>query len=96
MMIGITGWNRQVPLPQNYTGNNAWRIPLHPKVSKKPVALPFLGPVAIAANGVPIFNPIKQDGKTDTFTAGELDEYGGHAGRGDDYHYHIAPSRTGW
>jgi hypothetical protein len=23
--------------------------------------------------------------------AGELDEYGGHCGRADDYHYHIGP-----
>ncbi|MCA9078692.1 MAG: hypothetical protein KDA93_26950, partial [Planctomycetaceae bacterium] len=30
MMIGITAWQQQVPLPQSYTGNNAWRIPLHP------------------------------------------------------------------
>ena len=27
----------------------------------------------------------------DTFLAGELDKWGGHCGRGDDYHYHIAP-----
>ncbi|MBY0261140.1 MAG: YHYH protein, partial [Phycisphaerales bacterium] len=40
---------------------------------------------------MPIFNPIKNDGKTDTFLAGELDEFGGHCGRADDYHYHIAP-----
>jgi Raf kinase inhibitor-like YbhB/YbcL family protein len=51
----------------------------------------FRGAIAIAVNGVPIFNPIKNDGKTDTLIAGELDEYGGHCGRGDDYHYHIAP-----
>src|SRR5207253_3323418 len=25
------------------------------------------------------------------YRAGELDEFGGHCGRGDDYHYHIAP-----
>ena len=25
MMIGITAWQQQVPLPQNYTGANAWR-----------------------------------------------------------------------
>lgn len=42
-------------------------------------------------NGVPIFNPIKNDGRTDTYLAGELDQFGGHCGRADDYHYHIAP-----
>ena len=25
------------------------------------------------------------------FTAGELDEWGGHCGKADDYHYHVAP-----
>ncbi|MGA1238883.1 MAG: hypothetical protein ACO34E_18695, partial [Limisphaerales bacterium] len=30
-------------------------------------------------------------GKTDTKLAGELDNWGGHGGRADDYHYHIAP-----
>ncbi|MGA1197382.1 MAG: DUF1566 domain-containing protein, partial [Candidatus Latescibacterota bacterium] len=34
---------------------------------------------------------IKNDGRTDTNLAGELDTFGGHAGRADDYHYHIAP-----
>ena len=30
MMVGITAWQQQVPLPQNYTGANAWQIPLAP------------------------------------------------------------------
>ncbi len=51
----------------------------------------FGGAIGIAAIGIPIFNPIKQDGRTDTNLAGELDEFGGHAGRADDYHYHLAP-----
>ena len=92
MMVGITAWNQQVPLPQPYKGSNSWRLPLHPRVAAAPIALPYEGPVAIAANGVPIFNPIKQNGRTDTKLAGELDEFGGHAGRGDDYHYHTAPT----
>ena len=94
MMVDITAWQRQVPLPQPYTGDNAWRIPLAPKPAANPLSAKsnfFRGAIALAANGVPIFNPIKNDGKTDTFLAGELDEYGGHSGRADDYHYHIAP-----
>jgi len=51
----------------------------------------FRGAIALAADGIPIFNPIKNDGHTDTFLAGELDQYGGHCGRADDYHYHVAP-----
>ena len=94
MMIGITAWQQQVPLPQSYTGNNAWKIPLQPVAAKSPLSAKsnfFRGAIALAANGVPIFNPIKNDGKTDTFLAGELDQWGGHCGRADDYHYHIAP-----
>ena len=94
MMIGITAWQQQVPLPQSYTGNNAWRIPLHPVPARQPLSAKnnfFRGAIALAVNGVPIFNPIKNDGRTDTLLAGELDQWGGHCGRGDDYHYHIAP-----
>ncbi len=95
MMVGITAWQQQVPLPQPYFGDNAWRIPLEPIVAKKPLSAKshfFRGAIALAANGIPIFNPIKNDGKTDTLLAGELDEFGGHCGRADDYHYHIAPT----
>ena len=94
MMIGIRSWQQQVPIPQPYTGENAWRIPLNPVPSRNPLSAKtkfFRGAIALAANGVPIFNPIKNDGRTDTFLAGELDQWGGHCGRADDYHYHIAP-----
>lgn len=94
MMVGITAWQQQVPLPQPYTGNNAWRIPLHPVPARRPMSAKenfFRGAIALAVNGVPIFNPIKNDGRTDTYLAGELDEFGGHCGRADDYHYHLAP-----
>ncbi len=95
MMVGITVWQQQVPLPQPYFGSNAWRIPLQPVVARNPLSAKshfFRGAIALAANGVPIFNPVKNDGRTDTLLAGELDEYGGHCGRADDYHYHIAPT----
>lgn len=94
MMVGITAWQQQVPLPQTYTGTNAWRIPRQPVPAKEPQSAKtgfFRGAIAMAVNGVPIFNPIKNDGRTDTLLAGELDEFGGHCGRADDYHYHIAP-----
>ena len=94
LMVGITAWQQQVPLPQNYTGENAWRIPLHPVPAKNPMSAKdnfFRGAIALAVNGIPIFNPIKNDGRTDTLLAGELDDCGGHCGRADDYHYHIPP-----
>ncbi len=93
MMVGITAWQQQVPLPQKYFGENSWQIPLHPVPAKKPQSAKgnFLrGAIAVAANGIPIFNPLNNRGD-DAFLFGELDEYGGHCGRADDYHYHIAP-----
>ncbi|MFM7135571.1 MAG: YHYH protein, partial [Planctomycetota bacterium] len=35
-------------------------------------------------------NPLNNRGE-DALAIGELDEYGGHCGRADDYHYHVAP-----
>ena len=93
MMIGIRVWQQQVPIPQKYFGDNAWRIPLHFVPAKEPMSAKdnFLrGAIALAVNGVPIFNPLNNRGD-DAFLFGELDEYGGHCGRADDYHYHIAP-----
>ena len=93
MMVGIKSWQQQVPLPQPYTGKNAWRIPLKPVLADKPISAKkalFRGAIALAVNGVPIFNALNNRGE-DAFLAGELDEFGGHCGRGDDYHYHIAP-----
>ena len=93
MMVGITAWQRQIPLPQPYTGANAWRVPLHPVPAKNPLSTNgrFLrGAIALAPNGVPIFNPLNNRGE-DSYAIGELDEFGGHCGRADDYHYHVAP-----
>lgn len=90
MMVGITSTNQQVPLPQNYRGDNAWKIPLHPVVASSPTATTG-GPIGIAINGVPIFDPSNQGSREDTKKEGELDRCNGHAGRADDYHYHAAP-----
>ncbi|MCB9418191.1 MAG: YHYH protein [Ardenticatenaceae bacterium] len=93
MMIGITSWQQQVPLPQFYIGNNAWRIPLNPVIAENPISAQtnlYRGAIALAVNGVPIFNALNNRGD-DAYLAGELDEWGGHAGRADDYHYHVAP-----
>ena len=93
MMVGITAWQQQVPLPQKYVGDNAWQIPLHPIPAEIPATTKnrFLrGAIAVAVNGIPIFNPLNNRGD-DAYLFGELDEFGGHCGRADDYHYHIAP-----
>ncbi len=93
MMTGITSWQQQVALPQNYEGNNAWQFPLKPELSDNPISSKdnlMRGAIAIAVNGIPIFNALNNRGE-DAYLAGELDQWGGHAGRADDYHYHIAP-----
>jgi hypothetical protein len=48
------------------------------------------GAIALAVNGIPIFNPQNNRGEI-SFEIGELDQWGGHCGRADDYHYHITP-----
>lgn len=94
-MLGITAWQQQVPIPQCYIGNNAWSIPLHPQIAANPVPVNtkhFLrGAIAIAVNGIAIFSPYTNTG-VDAFLDGQLDQFGGHSGRADDYHYHIAPT----
>lgn len=93
MMVGIKSWQQQVPTVQNYSGTNAWSIPIKPVIAGNPISARdhFLrGAIAIAVNGVPIFNALNNRGD-DALLAGELDDWGGHCGRADDYHYHIAP-----
>ncbi len=110
LMVGITSWQQQVPLPVSYfasttnstsdTGSlgyqqpNTWKIPLVPVPAASPIAISAgnfqRGAIAMAADGVPIFNPANNTGRI-SYEIGELDAYGGHCGLGDDYHYHIAP-----
>ncbi len=93
MMIGITASNQQFPTVHDFQ----FSIIRHPTKAKTPKAT-VPGAVGVAVNGVPIFDPSTQ-GPADPVTgkrpsayeAGELDMCGGHAGRGDDYHYHMAP-----
>ena len=94
MMTGITAWQQQVPLPQCYIGTNAWSLPLNPIMAANPIPVNqqhFLrGAVALAVNGIAIFNPYTTSG-VDAYLDGQLDKWGGHSGRADDYHYHLAP-----
>lgn len=95
-MVGISnhGWQQQVPIPQCYIGTNAWSIPLNPVMATNPIPVDQVhftrGAVGVAVNGVPIFNPYTNTG-VDAFLDGQLDNFGGHSGKGDDYHYHTAP-----
>lgn len=93
MMAGITAWIDQVPTQHDYTGNSAWKIPLKTQYSTEVLTIEdhfHKGAIAIAVNGIPIFNPYNASNEISQ-QIGELDQYGGHSGRGDDYHYHTAP-----
>lgn len=95
MMNGITSTNLQVPTPTDFLGTNAWKIPLNAQLATSATAVSS-GPIGIAINGIPIFNPCVQSGNCtatsgDTKAEGQLDACNGHAGRADDYHYHAAP-----
>jgi hypothetical protein len=93
LMAGIKSWQQQVPIPQTYVGATAWRIPLKPVPAKEPMSAKthfMRGAIALAANGVPIFNALNNRGD-DAKAFGELDDFGGHCGKADDYHYHDAP-----
>jgi len=95
MMAGIRSWQSQIPLPQPYTGNNSWSIPIQPQWSDTPLSTRnnfFRGAIALAVNGIPVFNALNNRGE-DALLAGELDQWGGHCGRADDYHYHIVPEQ---
>lgn len=94
MGVGITSWQEQVPIPQNYTGDNSWVIPLNPEMADEPLSTNdhlLKGALAVAVNGVPIFNVFNNRGEN-AYLIGELDDWGGHFGRGDDYHYHLVPT----
>lgn len=93
MMIWITNWQQQVPILQDYSGNNSWPIPLHPEFSDENLSTTensFRWAIAVAINGIPIFTALNNRG-VDSYAVWELDTFGWHSGRADDYHYHLPP-----
>lgn len=92
IMKSITGWNSQTAVPYSIS----MKIPVKAQFAATATAHLVDGPIAIAVNGIPIFEPTKQGASYtdagDPLIQGELDSCGGHCGRGDDYHYHIAPT----
>jgi hypothetical protein len=96
MLRGIEAANAYVPLPQQYDAENAWMITSKPRRDLNGVSTKdcfYRGVIAIAINGVPIVSALNEKG-VHSFAPNELDEYGGHCGcgRGDEYHYHLAPT----
>ncbi|HYX36571.1 MAG TPA: YHYH protein [Oligoflexus sp.] len=95
VMNGIKETNEQIPV--RAPGHKV-PIPLAPELATSPTSIDAA--LAVAVNGVPIYDYSAQgeldvntyDPNTDTKAKGQLDNCGGHAGRGDDYHYHVAPT----
>lgn len=97
LMTGIVGTNEQVPVPaKDYKAS----IPLQPALTKTPKTRDAA--LGIAVNGVPIYDYTgggemsakdlhHHQTQHDTILTQQLDICGGHAGRGDDYHYHTKP-----
>lgn len=97
LMTGIVGTNEQVPVPAK---DYAAPIPLQPELGDTPQTRDAA--LGVAVNGVPIFDYTGGGEMTeadlyhhqtqhDTLLTQQLDVCGGHAGRGDDYHYHVKP-----
>lgn len=96
-MTGIVGTNEQVPVPADYGAP----ILLSPSLGTTPLTRDAA--LGVAVNGVPIYDYtaggemsqedlLHHQTRHDTFQTGQLDICGGHAGRGDDYHYHAKPT----
>jgi len=98
MMTGIVGSNEQVPVPaENYVSPIPLQLVLGSEPHTRDAAL------GVAVNGVPIYDYTgggemsvadlsEHQAEQDTVLTKQLDICGGHAGRGDDYHYHATPS----
>ena len=96
-MTGIVGTNEQVPVPADY----AAPILLSPTLGTTPLTRDAA--LGVAINGVQIYDYTgggemsqadlaHHQAQHDTLHTKQLDVCGGHAGRGDDYHYHVKPS----
>ncbi len=97
LMTGIIGTNEQVPVPAEYRAP----IILNTEFSSTPLTRDAA--LGVAVNGVPIYDYTgggemsisdlaHHQAQHDTLQTGQLDVCGGHAGRGDDYHYHVTPT----
>jgi len=95
-MTGIVGTNEQVPVPAEYGAP----IILSPTLGTAPLTRDAA--LGVAVNGVPIYDYTgggemsqkdlaHHQAHHDTLQTEQLDVCGGHAGRGDDYHYHVKP-----
>ena len=98
LMTGIVGSNEQIPVPAK---DYAAPVPLMPKLGSTPQTRDAA--LGTAINGVPIYDYTgggemsvgdlgQYHAENDTLKTQQLDSCGGHAGRGNDYHYHVKPT----
>ena len=98
--VGIESWIGRVPIPHE----TQWKVPLNPQYLTVPednILIHY--PIGVTVDGVPLLHYAKESSEgevaelktdysdRDTVLLGEIDQCGGHAGNGDDYHYHYAP-----
>jgi hypothetical protein len=97
IMTGIVGTNEQTAVPAVYSAP----ISLTPELQDTPQTRDAA--LGVAVNGVPIYDYTgggemseadlhHHQTRHDTILTKQLDTCGGHAGRGDDYHYHTKPN----
>jgi hypothetical protein len=99
LMNGITATNEQTAVPaKDYKSP----IALSPSSITSETYTTRDAALGVAVNGVPIYDYSSRgeldisnwsySSKEDTHALGQLDNCGGHSGRGDDYHYHKKPT----
>lgn len=97
LMTGIISTNEQIPVPAEYGAP----VILAPTLGSTPLTRDAA--LGVAVNGVPIYDYTgggemsqadltHHQARHDTLQTDQLDVCGGHAGRGDDYHYHAKPT----
>ena len=94
MMVWIKSWQQQVPVIKDYSWNNSWKIPLNPEIAETPISTAehfHKWAIALAVNWIPIFNALNNRWEY-AQDVGELDKWGWHSWKWDDYHYHLAPT----
>ncbi|CAM4156294.1 YHYH protein [Pseudoalteromonas byunsanensis] len=98
--VGIRSWIGRVPIPEQLT----WTMPITPTYLPSPQSnINIHHAVGVSVEGIPILHYAKESApdeiaqlgqdysSRDTVLLGEIDQCGGHAGNGEDYHYHMAP-----
>ena len=98
--VGIQSWIGRVPILETAS----WSLPLDPAYISTPTSnINIHNAVGVAVDGIAILHYAKENSADeiaqigtdyadrDTVLLGEVDQCGGHAGNGEDYHYHTAP-----